>query len=193
MERVAVEDVDPDGDDDDAERRRLSRALGTTDVAINRYRLPPGTGLPAGLHAHADQEEVFVVFDGTVTFETLDGERTVDAGEAIRFAPGEFQSGRNAAGAGGDAVLLALGAPRESDDVRLPLACPACGRPDRRLEIEPDGATFVCPDCGTRRDALPCPECGHDDLRATLGEEGATVVACHGCGATFAEPPSREA
>jgi transposase-like protein len=89
-------------------------------------------------------------------------------------------------------VLLALGAPRESDDVRLPFACPGCGRPDRRLETGPDGASFVCPGCGTRREALPCPECGHDDLRATLGEAGETVVACHGCGRTFAEPPSRE-
>jgi len=52
---------------------------------------------------------VFYVLSGTATFETEAGEVTVDAGEAIRFVPGEFQQGSNR----GDerVVALAPGAP----------------------------------------------------------------------------------
>jgi uncharacterized cupin superfamily protein len=48
---------------------RLSAALDATSVAINRYRLAPGEEFPGGLHAHADQEEVFVVLEGEATFD----------------------------------------------------------------------------------------------------------------------------
>ncbi|MDS0299034.1 cupin domain-containing protein [Halogeometricum sp. S1BR25-6] len=82
MERVAFDTVEPSAYETSAERRSLSDPLGTTDVALNRYRVAPGDRL-AGLHAHPGQEEVFVVLAGEATFETLDwrvGERRADDG-----------------------------------------------------------------------------------------------------------------
>jgi len=123
---------------DDADRASLSEELGTAAVAINRYRLRPGEGLPGGLHTHLDQEEVFVVLDGTVRFETLAEPAVVDAGEAVRFAPGEYQTGAN----DGDstAVVLAIGAPNGSDELWVPLDCPGC---DHRAWLQ-SGPTARC-------------------------------------------------
>lgn len=223
MERVPVDDLDPRLPGPGVERRGLSGPLGTTRVAVNHYRVAPGEELPGGLHAHADQEELFYVLEGKATFETYEpgggpeaasgsaasseprggpgrtgGEITVAAGEAIRFAPGEFQSGRNDAES--DLVVLAVGAPRDSEDVRLPVGCPECGHDGMCMDAG-DGVELACPDCGAERLAAPCPECGHEDLRVTLddratgsGEGGrgtGTVVACSGCGASFDGPPFR--
>ncbi|WP_458207299.1 cupin domain-containing protein [Haladaptatus sp. NG-SE-30] len=194
MEKVAIDDVDKSAVGTDSDRRKLSGPLGTTDVAINHYRLAPGEGLPSGLHAHRDQEEVFVVVEGEATFETYTswrgGERvTVGAGEAIRFAPGEFQSGRN--DSDDELVVLALGAPRDSDDVRIPVDCPECAHDEMRLETGEGVPTFVCPACGSERVPQGCPECGHE-LRVTLGEDAQTVVVCSACDAEFENPPFAE-
>jgi uncharacterized cupin superfamily protein/predicted RNA-binding Zn-ribbon protein involved in translation (DUF1610 family) len=205
MDKTSIDDLEPDAIGG-VERRRLPDPLGTTDVAINHYRVPPGNGLPGGLHAHADQEEIFVVVEGTATFETLEGRVTVDAGEAIRFAPGEFQSGTNDAA---DAlVVLGMGAPRETDDVRIPVACPACDHEDLRLETghgdgdddgnenedteDGPGISFVCPDCGAEHVPESCPECGSDALTVTTETDAdtRTAVVCE-CGATFESPPLR--
>ncbi|WP_290811244.1 cupin domain-containing protein [Halovivax sp.] len=186
MKRVFISETDPVGAEA-FELRRLSEPLGTTDIAINHYRVAPGAGLPAGLHAHADQEEVFVVLEGAATFETLDGEVDVATGEAIRFGPGEFQSGRN----DGDEelVLLALGAPGESEDVRIPIECPECDGEDLRLDFGGSGLTFACRRCGAERTPIDCPECGGADLRVTLGADGEPVADCTDCGGTYERPP----
>jgi uncharacterized cupin superfamily protein len=187
MERIALEDAPSTGVGASSDRRDLSEPLGATGVAINRYRLAPGDGFPGGLHAHADQEEVFVVREGEATFETLDGEVTAGAGEAVRFAPGEFHSGRNASGE--PLVALAIGAPRETADVRLPVACSACDHSDLRLTGDAH-STFVCPACGGEYRPAPCPSCGCDDLRMTRSG-GSTVAVCADCGAEFDRPPLR--
>jgi uncharacterized cupin superfamily protein len=147
VEHVTIDDVDsqPTGE---AERRGLADPLGAENVAVNHYRLDPGERFSGGLHAHFDQEELFLVVEGEATFETLDGEVTVGAGEAVRFGPGEYQSGYN----DGDrpVVAFALGAPRDSDDVRIPRECPACGHENVRVVPAEDGEGFdqVCPECG---------------------------------------------
>ena len=165
MKHVAIEDVDSEPYEDlHADRRDLAAALGTEHVAITRYVLEPGERFSGSVHAHVDQEEVFALLEGEATFEIRAdgdderGERTDDvavaAGEVIRFAPGEFQSGRNA----GDerVVALALGAPRESEDVRISripvlddrnVACPDCDRDHMRI-ARADDVDFECPDCG---------------------------------------------
>ncbi|MEF8876913.1 MAG: cupin domain-containing protein [Haloarculaceae archaeon] len=146
MERVAVEAVET-GDRPNATVRGLADELGTTDVAINHYHLEPGEAFASGMHTHVDQEEVFYVIEGEATFETPEGETAVGAGEAVRFAPGDYQQGRNE----GDEPVeaLALGAPRESTDVRIPQPCPECGESDNLRAIPTDeGFAFECPECG---------------------------------------------
>ena len=146
MEHVSTDDVEAGGMSD-ADVRGLAGPLGTEDVAINHYTLAPGERFSGGLHTHMDQEEVFYVLSGEATFETLDGEVAVGAGEAIRFAPGEYQSGKNA----GDepVTALALGAPKDSEDVRVPQECRDCGHENMRAVPGDDGFTLVCPECGT--------------------------------------------
>lgn len=190
MEHVSISPDASSAEKADFDRRALSNELGTADLAINQYRVSPGGRLPAGLHAHADQEELFVVLSGEATFETLDdGIVTVSVDEAIRFAPGEFQAGRN----DGDEPmeLLALGAPRESEDVRIPIACPDCGAESLRLDFGEGALTFVCPECATEREPADCPTCSGADLRVTLADGGEPIVACQDCGSTFDHPPVR--
>lgn len=145
MERVAIDDVASTSFETELDRRGLSDPLGTTDVALNQYRLAPEQRLSTGLHAHADQEEVFVVVDGELTFETETNDVVVRDGEAVRFAPGEFQSGKNAADV--DAVVFAIGAPRETTDVRVPKECPECGHDDMRVVAGGEADNLRCPNC----------------------------------------------
>jgi uncharacterized cupin superfamily protein len=154
MEKVTIDEVAPSGPPgSEIDRRALSDPLGTTDLAVNRYRLESGERFSGGLHAHMDQEELFAVVEGEATFETPDDEISVAAGEVIRFAPGEFQSGKNDSN---DAVVaFALGAPRDSDDVHVPQDCPDCGHDTMRAIPADDGFGLVCPDCGTETDAAP--------------------------------------
>ena len=150
MEKVSIDDVEANAFGSDIDRRGLSAPLGTTDVALNRYRLDPGERFSGRMHAHMDQEEVFVVVEGEATFETTDGEVTVGEAEVIRFAPGEFQSGKN--DSDGEVVAFAMGAPRDSEDVRLPQDCPECGHDNVRALPGDDGLDLQCPDCGAELD-----------------------------------------
>lgn len=146
MERIHIDDVEPSGYGRDIDRRPLSKALGTTDVAINVLRLESGERLSGSIHTHLDQEEVFVVLDGECTFDRPDGEVTLGPNEVIRFAPGEYQSGYNTGTE--RARILALGAPRETESIRIYAECADCGHEGLR-PIERDG-----------EEALECPECG---------------------------------
>lgn len=189
MKKVAIEDVQPDRLGADSSRRKLSDIVGASNMALNHYRLAPGDGFPAGLHAHMDQEEVFVVLEGAATFETLDGEVTVTRGDVIRVSPGEFQSGRNASDK--ELVVLALGAPRESSDIRIPADCPACGHDNLRLDTSEAELLFDCPACESTHVPQDCPNCGHADLAMTR-KDGQTVAVCRDCDAVFEAPPLEE-
>lgn len=185
MNRVALAEIDPALEA--ADQRGQSDSLVTTNVAINHYRIAPESGFPGGVHAHMNQEELFIIIAGTAAFETMNGTITVDAGEAIRFAPGEFHSGTNAANE--ELVALAVGAPRDTEDVRIPFACPGCDHPDLRMATD-DGLTFVCPDCSrTQTPKTACPACGDGELRVTLDAESHPIVACSDCNATFESLP----
>ena len=129
----------------------LTGPLGLSEMALNYYELEPGDSFSGGVHTHTNQEESFYVLEGVATFETLDGEYEVGAGEAIRFAPGEYQEGRNE---GDDRVrALALGAPQEVGEVRVPLACRECGSAEYHVShVHEDGITMECPECGNTFD-----------------------------------------
>ena len=158
MRKVSIDDVSPEpADEYHSDRRALSDPLNTTDVAITRYVLEPGERFSGSVHAHMDQEEVFVVLEGEATFETEADEVVVRENEVIRFGPGEFQTGAN--DGDGPVVALALGAPRETEDVRI-----------SRISVLDD------------RD-VTCPDCGHDHMRIPTGDEPGLV--CPACGATL--------
>ncbi|WP_331233674.1 cupin domain-containing protein [Natronorarus salvus] len=180
MRTVTVEEVEPRELGKGSSCRRLSDPLGTTDLAINRYRVGPGDRL-WGLHAHADQEEVYLVLEGEATLETERGTVPLEAGETARFAPGEFHGVKNGGESG--VTLLALGAPRETGDLRVPIPCQGCGHQCTGPTVTEDGdAALRCPDCGTDS-AVECPECGSDEKRAVLAEDGETVLdTCLDCG-----------
>lgn len=174
----------------DAARAAVDDALGIEGFALNRYCLQPGDGLPSGLHTHLDQAEVFVVLSGKLRFETLDGDVAVEAGEAVRFAPGEYQTGANA----GDepAVVLAVGAPQKSDEVRVPLPCPDCGHEALEPNWRDGEVVLDCPDCRAGHRTHGCPECGRAEVTVRSDGEGGTVVRCPDCGAERAQPCWRE-
>ena len=183
MEKVTVADTESRSYGNDMDRRGLSDPLGTTDVAINHYRLGSGERL-AGLHTHMDQEEVFIVVEGEATFETLNGKVSVSSGEVIRFAPGEYQSATN--DSDDDILLYALGAPRGTEDWRVPLSCPECGHDNMRPEVTDGEHTLVCPDCDAELETN-CPECGTDNRLVVLGDDGETPIDfCPDCGAESA-------
>jgi uncharacterized cupin superfamily protein len=133
-----------------ADKRALSAALGTSDLALNYYELDRGDSFAFGYHRHPEQEEVFYVIEGTVTFETEDGDVAVRAGEAIRFEPGEWQRGHNR---GDDPVVaLAMGAPKDARHTEMLRECPDCGsRTENTVEMADDRDALVtrCTDCGT--------------------------------------------
>ncbi|WP_049969396.1 cupin domain-containing protein [Haladaptatus cibarius] len=149
MEKTTIDDVD--GFMSAASvTRPVGKALGTSDMAINYYELAPGDSFSPGLHTHFDQEEVFYVQSGTATFETKEEDVVVEAGEIVRFAPGDYQRGHNH----GDerVVALALGAPEESESGELLRDCPECGEQTQHWMRIPDEKNVVevyCLTCDT--------------------------------------------
>jgi uncharacterized cupin superfamily protein len=149
MEKVTISELDADNNPGGGEEtaRRVAEALGTADVGLVHYDLDPGQNLSGGVHTHMDQEEIFYVIDGTLTFQTLEDEVEVGAGEVVRFAPGDFQQGKNETDE--SATVLGIGAPKGSSDVRVPQPCAACGESDTlRFVPGDDGIELRCPECG---------------------------------------------
>lgn len=159
VRKVTITDVEPDNNPREIheERRPVSDALGAEHVAVNYFRLDPGEEFSPGLHAHRDQEEVFYIQSGTATFvcgadrETV----TVDAGEMIRFAPGEFQTGQVPEDAEEEVIALAIGAPGPrhnwGEDLESLVYCRTC-EAERPHESRPtgDGFALTYKECGTR-------------------------------------------
>ncbi len=151
MQQIDIDDVES-GEMGDADRRGLSDALETEDMSLNHYALEPDEAFSGGLHTHLDQEEVFYIVEGTATFEVQpepDAESEiveVGAGEAIRFPAGEYQQGRNESD--DDVVALALGAPRDSTEVRIPQPCRECGKQHARRRVRKEGGMMECSECG---------------------------------------------
>ena len=146
MEKVTVHELDRHLSTASV-KRPVGEALGIEGFALHYYALDPGETFSTNLHTHLDQEEVFYILEGTATFETEEGTIDVGAGEAIRFAPGEYQHGRNDTDS--RVAGLAMGAPRESTEGRI--ECPACGaREQPVIEWTDDRSAIVyeCPACG---------------------------------------------
>lgn len=149
MNRVRIDDVTtPESISGADVVRPLSEALGAEGFAINVFELAPGDTVGFDYHRHLDQEEAFLVLRGTLTFETEADEVAVAADEVVRFAPGEFQLGRNR----GDerVVVLAVGAPAGSTEIEYLRECPECaGRTIQVPELDEAASTLTirCSDC----------------------------------------------
>ncbi|PSQ23896.1 cupin domain-containing protein [Halobacteriales archaeon QS_9_67_17] len=172
MEKVAIDDVDS-WQGPASVKRPVGRALGVADAAVNYYELAPGESFAFGYHRHEGQEEVFYVLDGVVTFETGEprngsngrtgsdatretgdpddgtAEVTAEAGELVRFTPGEWQQGYNA---DDERVrALALGAPADSGETTILRECQECGeRTGQEVgrAADADALVTTCVDCG---------------------------------------------
>lgn len=151
MERVAVDDVE-NSVQPAAVLKSLTGALGCTDLAVNYYELAPGDSFGFAYHSHDAQEEVFVILEGTATFETEGGDVAVGPSEAIRFAPGERQRGWNRSDHQ-RVRAIALGAPLAYEGGERLVDCPECGERTShdivRPDDEPDARAVVCDACGT--------------------------------------------
>lgn len=159
MQRVRIDDVDNSAGPS-AIKRKLTGPLGLSNHAINYYELAPGDSFGFAYHRHETEEEVFLVLEGAVEFDTADGVVDVAAGEAVRVAPGEFQRGWNR----GDerVVAFALGAPLIREENRRLVDCPDCGERTHNDIERPDGRTA----------RTVCTECGAETARYEIGDDG---------------------
>lgn len=148
MEKVRIEDVDSWVGPQSA-KRPVSRALDAEHLAVNYFELEPGERFGFGYHRHPEQEEMFYIMDGTATFETEEDDVVVEAGQLVRFEPGEWQLGENL---GEETVrALAMGAPASENQTDLRRHCEECGgREPTSIERADDGPGIVtiCESCG---------------------------------------------
>lgn len=132
-------------------KRRLAPALNAEQIALNYYELAPGDSFAFGYHKHENQEEIFYIQQGTVTFQTDTGDVTVEAGDCVRFSPGEFQQGTNE---GEEHVIaLAIGAPQETTDTEILRDCPTCGEETHQtieFSDENNALLTICLTCDSK-------------------------------------------
>ncbi|MDZ7688385.1 MAG: cupin domain-containing protein [Halobacteriales archaeon] len=145
MEKASVDSLENHSRSSDV-RKFMTDALNLEDLSMNYFELEPGESFSGGMHTHINPEETFFVVEGTATFQTRDGEVEVGENEAVRFAPGEYQEGRNE----DDERIraLALGTPQEQGETRTLFPCGDCGAEYHEVEITESGIVLTCPDCG---------------------------------------------
>jgi len=151
MEHVDVDDLGQALKGGPCDRRNVSGALDATDFVLMYYELAPGEAFSGGFHTHTDQEEAFFVLEGEATFDTEDGEAavTVGTGEALRFAPGEFQHGYNDSDE--RVRALAFGAPPGMEGTVGYGVCPGCGEETKQdVDHDPEAGIHIseCRECG---------------------------------------------
>ncbi|WP_380677291.1 cupin domain-containing protein [Salinigranum sp. GCM10025319] len=149
---VDVDDL-PNAPNPTTAKKEVDEALGVESFGFNVYTVAPGERVPWGFHSHPRHEEVFYVLDGVLTVDTAGEPIVVEAGEALRVPPGHPNRARNA---GETSVrLIAVGAPKETDEAVIEERCASCGEvTDRRSERTDDGDTVVlrCAGCGVETD-----------------------------------------
>jgi quercetin dioxygenase-like cupin family protein len=78
------------------EFRRLTDALGATQLALTLIHVPPHSDFEQGTgHYHDEVEELYIVTAGTLTMRFDDDVQRVTAGSAVRVAPNTRRSHRN--------------------------------------------------------------------------------------------------
>lgn len=134
-----------------SEWRPLDQGLGVENLSLSYYELEPDDGyLFGGLYRYETREEVFYVQEGTITFETEDGEIEAEAGDVVRFAANEWKGGTNRGPE--RAVMLQLGAPQERGERTYLRECSDCDdRTPQDFELTDERDYFIsyCGECGT--------------------------------------------
>ncbi|WP_188883024.1 cupin domain-containing protein [Halarchaeum grantii] len=97
------------------DRRPVGEAAGLENFALNVYTAQPGEEVPLAYHYHDEQEEAFVVLDGTLTVETPELDYAVEAGETFVAEPGSPHRAHVPADAPSAARVVAVGAPAVDD------------------------------------------------------------------------------
>jgi mannose-6-phosphate isomerase-like protein (cupin superfamily) len=91
------------------EMRLFTEAAGAEQVAISWRSMPPGTGGRGSYgHRHRDQEEIYLVVRGNVTFKVGDDEFEVGPHTAVRVAADAFRSVHNDAGEEAELVICSV-------------------------------------------------------------------------------------
>lgn len=100
----------------DAESRFAREPLGLEKSGLSLFRLGPNFRFPFG-HTHSEQEEVYVVLQGTARVKVEDEIVELRGYDALRVAPG---TNRGIEGGPEGAELLAFGAPNtENRDAEM--------------------------------------------------------------------------
>ena len=100
----------------DAESRFAREPLGLENSGLSLFRLHPNFRFPFG-HTHSEQEEVYVVLQGTARIKVEDEVVELRPYDALRVAPG---TSRGMEGGPEGAEILAFGAPNtENKDAEM--------------------------------------------------------------------------
>ncbi|WP_435194731.1 cupin domain-containing protein [Natronomonas sp. EA1] len=146
-------DAAPDAPSPTRHKFEVDEAFSITEFGFNVFVADPGQRLPWGTHSHPDHEELFYVIEGQVSFETPDREYVVEAGEVF-FVPRDHPQKGVAVG-DVPARVVAVGAPKATDDAVIEEECPECGEMTGRTFDEEDGAYLLyCAECGEQVDRL---------------------------------------
>jgi quercetin dioxygenase-like cupin family protein len=90
--RDDVEDSAPKfGHSPDMEARFGRRVLGAEQSGVSYFRLAPGFRAPFG-HTHSEQEETYVLVDGSARIKLDDDVVELRAWDAVRIAPGVWRN-----------------------------------------------------------------------------------------------------
>ena len=89
------------------EMRMFGEPLGTEQVAFTYRRMPPDTGGRGSYgHSHREQEEVYFVVSGKLTFKLGDDVVEADAGTAIKVPGPVVRSVHNDTGEDAELVIV---------------------------------------------------------------------------------------
>jgi uncharacterized cupin superfamily protein len=112
VENVAPRFEMPEGMDVRFPKRQLGCVVG----AVGIEKLPPGVRMPFG-HTHSEQEELYVIAEGSGRIKLDDEVRDLQQWDILRIGPGVMRNLE----AGSDGItLIAFGAPiREEHDAEI--------------------------------------------------------------------------
>ncbi|WP_435099094.1 cupin domain-containing protein [Halarchaeum sp. P4] len=111
---IDPEDLDPTPERP-CDRRPVGEAAGLENFALNVYTAEPGEEIPLAYHYHDEQEEAFVVLDGTLSVETPERDYAVESGETFVAEPESPHRAYVPEDAAESARVVAVGAPAVDD------------------------------------------------------------------------------